>query len=334
VQYDGDINGFYIHHNTVDRTDTGNKFCFIANTNTSSGDVFGLIEDNSCTVTSSIPIYANPYNGSPDYQLVIRNNILKYEGTDGQGIGIYNHATSPEIYNNVFIGFRQAVVFLSPTAQAELHHNVFYDIGYAAVGSTLPIEAYNNIFSLDTGAVAFSSMTNVTASNNLFSDAAQAVGSNPVTGDPQFIDPANDNFRLQGESPAINAGMTGTGILSDADGNARDSQPDIGAYEFQLAMELFGSSASGGVNLTWTVNSTVPETSTWRISYAPAAGGSTVVAADSLTSTTRDYLLTGLTNGTWYDITLEAQLDSTTFLTDTIRAMATDDFVFLPVVIK
>jgi hypothetical protein len=45
---------------------------------------------------------------------------------------------------------------------------------------------------------------------------------------------------------------------------------------------------------------------------------------------TRAYTLTGLTNYVWYTVTLNATLDSVPFLTDTVRAMPTDLFVYLP----
>jgi hypothetical protein len=53
--------------------------------------------------------------------------------------------------------------------------------------------------------------------------------------DPKFVDLANNNFHLQASSPAINKGATGLGINVDKDNNPRDSQPDIGAFEFGAA---------------------------------------------------------------------------------------------------
>jgi hypothetical protein len=61
--------------------------------------------------------------------------------------------------------------------------------------------------------------------------------------------------------------------------------------------------------------------------------GSTQVVTDSL-STTRAYALTDLTNGIWYTVTLNAMLDATPFLTDTVRVMPTEELIYLPLVLK
>ncbi len=49
--------------------------------------------------------------------------------------------------------------------------------------------------------------------------------------EPQFVDPVLYNYRLDSLSPAIDAGMT-IGVDQDLDGNPRDAQPDVGAYEY------------------------------------------------------------------------------------------------------
>jgi len=52
--------------------------------------------------------------------------------------------------------------------------------------------------------------------------------------DPQqniFVDPNEQNFQLNDNSPAINSGKVLTNTVYDILGNIRDEQPDIGAYE-------------------------------------------------------------------------------------------------------
>ena len=51
-------------------------------------------------------------------------------------------------------------------------------------------------------------------------------------------------------------------------------------------------------------------------------------------SPTRACSLTGLTNYTWYTVTLNAMLGSTPFLTDTVKIMPSDIFVYLPLVLR
>jgi len=72
----------------------------------------------------------------------------------------------------------------------------------------------------------------LTMSNNLIktNDSSFVGFDNILNQDPLFIDPEQFNYRLDGLSPAIDGGLP-IGILSDLEGNTRDSLPDIGAYE-------------------------------------------------------------------------------------------------------
>jgi len=72
----------------------------------------------------------------------------------------------------------------------------------------------------------------LTMSNNLIktNDGSFVGFGNILNQDPLFIDPEKFNYRLDGLSPAIDGGLP-IGILSDLEGNTRDSLPDIGAYE-------------------------------------------------------------------------------------------------------
>ncbi len=69
------------------------------------------------------------------------------------------------------------------------------------------------------------------------SSTNNVLGSNNITHDPAFVDFENNNFRLSGKSPCINAGtnllwMVATSV--DLDGNKRVFETvDIGCYEFR-----------------------------------------------------------------------------------------------------
>lgn len=54
-----------------------------------------------------------------------------------------------------------------------------------------------------------------------------------VSGDPFFVDVAQKDFHLQAASPAITQADSNEAPLTDKDGSNRDSQTDIGAYEYQ-----------------------------------------------------------------------------------------------------
>lgn len=64
-------------------------------------------------------------------------------------------------------------------------------------------------------------------------------GGNSVSGDPQFISAGQDNFRLMGDSPAINNGLD-IGISTDFDSatRPRGARPDIGAFEHGVDLAL------------------------------------------------------------------------------------------------
>ena len=61
------------------------------------------------------------------------------------------------------------------------------------------------------------------------------VATNNLTTDPQFVNAAANDFRLQAKSPAINAGVTISAVTTDYSGISRpqDCCYDIGAYEYQ-----------------------------------------------------------------------------------------------------
>ena len=85
--------------------------------------------------------------------------------------------------------------------------------------------------------------------------------------------------------------------------------------------------------MNWTVSATLPVTSTWQLAYDGPSGDQSSPLT-GISSPTRAYTLTGLTNYTFYTVTLNAMLDSTPFLTDTVYVMPTGIFVYLPLVLR
>jgi hypothetical protein len=110
------------------------------------------------------------------------------------------------------------------------------------------------------------------------------------------------------------------------------SAPDLGAYEFVPSLTLYGAPANQAIHLNWTINVTPSFTGTWRIDYAIQAG-TIYLPIMGITNTVRAYTLTDLTNYEWYTITLST-VGVTPTLSDTVRVMPTDIFVFLPLVLK
>ena len=108
--------------------------------------------------------------------------------------------------------------------------------------------------------------------------------------------------------------------------------PDLGAYELVPGLDLRGAPADRAIYLNWTVNITLPVTTTWRIGYYTTTVNAPFTATLPL-STTRAYTLTDLTNYQWYTVTLST-VGSTPILSDTVRVMPTDQFVYLPLVLR
>ncbi len=110
-----------------------------------------------------------------------------------------------------------------------------------------------------------------------------------------------------------------------------NSAPDMGAFEFAPALTVSGIPQDGAVTLQWRVNETLTADTTWRIEYLGLAGNQPSPVS-SLPAETRSYRLTGLTNYTFYDITVSAIQNNQPILTQTVRVMPTDKFVYLPLI--
>lgn len=208
---------------------------------------------------------------------------------------------------------------------------------------------------ISTAAPALSSVewrfanTNAEITNNLVShsllerDGATATLTGNLSPAPLslFVDGAGGDLHLTATaSTAIDQGLPiAQGMSSDdIDAGLRDATPDVGADEFgadgtALPLKLTGRAADRTLYLSWTVNTTLPLTSTWHLAYQ-GPGGDQPSPITNIISPTRSYTLTGLTNYIPYTITLNGMLNSAPFLTDTVTLMPTDIFVYLPAVLK
>ena len=108
---------------------------------------------------------------------------------------------------------------------------------------------------------------------------------------------------------------------------------DMGAYEFVPDLALYGAPADCAVRLSWTVNTSLPVTSTWHLDYRSDTG-TLLIPPLSLTHTVRSHTLTGLTNGVWYTVALRSVVGTNAVLADSVRVMPTDQFFFLPLVLR
>jgi hypothetical protein len=243
--------------------------------------------------------------------LIFRNNIFAHGGAWGLCVLQIRNVT---VLHNVFADIQYHGAGFRDGATGVVRNNIFYNAGtnyWASEGGTVD-GSYNLLY--DTGG---------TIDANDFPDDL-------VNLDPLLSDPANDEYRPLPGSPAIDAGMN-AGVASDIEGTSRPQGTgfDIGAYEFTPALVLSGVPASQAIYLAWSVNVTLPVTTTWEITYIGPPGDQPSPIT-GLAASTRGYTLTGLTNYMPYTITLNALLGSTSYLTGTVSVMPTDYMLHLP----
>lgn len=167
-------------------------------------------------------IYVQSGNPSLDNN-VVANNVVQI-----QGAGFYILSSSPKVRHNTIAGNNGgdgSGLFIS-------------DLGVQL--ST--IEIVNTIMVNHSVAVTLTAGNKVILRSNLFYNNGADWGGEGsvedqgrhVRADPLFVDPSNNDYHLQGPSPARDQGADDAGVAIDYDGQVRpaDNGYDIGADEF------------------------------------------------------------------------------------------------------
>ena len=187
----------------------------------------GFTDGNGIIIDDSENTQNGSTLGSYKGRTLIENNIVYKNG--GSGIHTYK-SKHVDIVNNTAYHNNQ-----SPELNGgEIFPNASDDI-----------RIFNNILVASANKRINSNYNNgktIVYSNNLhFGGNSTAIaGTNLVKGDPLFTDAANNDFRLQQESPAIDKGIDSlTGVAApviDFDGNTRPLGTgfDIGAFEYEF----------------------------------------------------------------------------------------------------
>ncbi|HRF48390.1 MAG TPA: right-handed parallel beta-helix repeat-containing protein [Anaerolineales bacterium] len=241
---------------------------------------------------------------------VVENNLVITD--HWHGISFYG-AINVRVVNNTVID-NDATPSPDPWIMIHDHKN-----GTPSTGTLVR----NNIatdYSLDGG---------VTADHNLEITMAQAA--------THFVNPAGGagDYHLKPSSPVVDAGSGVSAPSRDRDGALRPQGAtwDLGAYELAPAIELRAMPGDHAIYLTWSVNTALPGTATWRIAYTGPTGAQ-ASPISGLAEPTRAFSLTGLTNHAPYGVTVNAMVDSTPVLTDTVTLMPSDRLLALPVITR
>jgi hypothetical protein len=129
------------------------------------------------------------------------------------------------------------------------------------------------------------------------------------------------------ETPWPAIGPDVAGLVNDIPAKRRfEGQPCL---QFNT-LTLSGRPANEAILLNWEVNVSLPLTTTWTIDYVGLPGDQpppiTGIPAD-----TRSFALTGLTNYTWYTVTL---VTDPALLKATVEMMPTDHLLHLPLIAR
>jgi hypothetical protein len=186
------------------------------------------------------------YHDGGDH-VTIRNNII-YNIKQGWAIQVWpksrahmNILNNTIAFGNQHKGKLGAIVMWAPSAggmkvsDSTIANNVFYGVNTAAIWMGGDGEKESMRFA------------NVRISNNMISNgvllstednidvSGLVLANNLEKTDPKFADPAAFDFHLRSDSPAIDGGLTLSGIANDYDGRVRPAGGgmDIGAYEMR-----------------------------------------------------------------------------------------------------
>ncbi len=268
-----------IHHNRIYQDSRKNEQYQRSGIMINRGSVCD-VHSNFIEESGSTGIYIQGNGGNKIYNNIIVNpgEFAEPGGNNaGDGIDIdvgSNLGNSIYAWNNTIISPNNFGVKISNRAVGDdnrIQNNIVVDPGN--------LGAYGDAAYIQTWGIA-----NVTVSNNL---------QTPDISTLEFTDYQNDDYSLQSNSPAIDAGvdLSWQGVVDDYDGSPRPQGPgyDIGAYEYASGSQPTRSSTSTPTTIptsTPTASPTSTPTSTSTSTSTPSASPASTSTSTSTSTPT------------------------------------------------
>ncbi len=273
-------------------------------------------------------IYIHPSDGGSGYadEVDIHDNFCY--NLEHAGIHIASHVQNVRIWNNTCYD-----------CGASLGRGVIHFNTADGNGVTSNIQFFNNALysSANAAMVLYQVDSNVSSRNNIFhslnstnyyidimyqgthssdhdcyygNGSAPAWTTNAINADPQFVNAAAYDFRLNESSPCRDAGTADvlSVVTRDYAGLIRPqgSGVDIGAYEYAstepdttapvIADVASGSITSSSAIISWTTD----EPATSQVEYGLTDGYGLIIAEDASYTINHSVIVTGLSQGTTY----------------------------------
>ncbi|MFO1152046.1 MAG: DUF4082 domain-containing protein [Rhodospirillales bacterium] len=230
--HDNVIRNNYVHDITLSAGSSAHAD-FIQTFGVNGGEAYNiLVEGNVVAYTtgygSDLSVCMTEMNNDPDFHdWTFRNNVFSGVGQQAN-VGIPNM----KFYNNTFYNI---------AGTNRLLFNLYDNTG--SKGKYTGLQVYNNIIvaaSGITGSLVPGTGTGYVSDYNFVTSSSYGTlsGSNEAHGinggNPQLVNAGARDFHLLSSSPAINRGMTITGLTTDKDGVTRPqgSAYDMGAFEY------------------------------------------------------------------------------------------------------
>ena len=205
-----------------------------------TGDYFTI---NKCTFKNNLIIDSGSvFLLSSDNSVISSCHFI--DNTAAFGAGIYNSNSSPHISNCIFVrnhasgkgGAMENFNGSSPTiVNCTFYGNSAQYGGAISNYNNCSPSIVNSILWANTASVSGIHLRNEISSTPVLSYCCVSggyAGTGNISSEPIFVDSTNDDYRLRVNSPCKDSGTAVGSPILDIEGNIRDLNPDMGAYEY------------------------------------------------------------------------------------------------------